>query len=297
MRYVEVNLMSTPVGSGTRSFIIVEERGRRARLLYVPMLRAFWLDARLLKGTRDLPTRGLAARIRRVRRERNLLNLSYSGPAVRLALELLREGQAPSPEEESDDALWGAREVDDETSTEPNEGDDNMDDLNKALDPSAPASPAAAGQPAQPAKAAAPKPVAKAAAPTKGKKPAKAAPASKGAAAVADPRISGRPVPSPNAAAAAPAAKNGKAAAPAKEKKVKAGGRAKWAGTEKIKVLAKENPSREGSRLHKLFSELRDGMTVKEAQAKMKSKHSVDEGVTVAMLRHMQSWEKVRVSA
>jgi hypothetical protein len=63
-----------------------------------------------------------------------------------------------------------------------------------------------------------------------------------------------------------------------------------------VKLLTKENPSRDGSRLHKLFSELRDGMTVSEAEAKMKTKHGVEEGITIAMLRHMVTWGKIAVA-
>lgn len=297
MRHVTAQLSESPVGSGTRCFLILEERGRRVRLLYVPFLRAFWAEARNLVISKDLGTRGLASRIRANRRERNLLNLSYSGPAVRYALEQLRGAAKPAPEEVEDDALWGAREVDDELN--PNEGDASMDTNTPATGTAATATPAAATTPVQtnatpePKKKAKP---AKAAAAPKGKAPA-AKPTS--AAATADVSITGKPNPATNGAAAAGDGKKAagkKAAKPAAAKKPSAGS-SKWTGTETIVTKSKENPSRPGSRLHKLYSELQDGMTVTKVQEVMRRKHSVEESVTSAMLRHMVGWGKVEVRA
>lgn len=121
---INANLAFSPAGSGFRNFIAVregklkkvvstrtgeplhqlEEREPCTLLLYMPMLRAFWVPTRELIGCKEESgVRGLAAHIRKNRAERNRLGLRYSGSVVKEVLELLRGKNKRTAEEIADD--------------------------------------------------------------------------------------------------------------------------------------------------------------------------------------------------
>lgn len=287
-RYVRLYVAhATAVGMGYREVVIFERRGRRYRLLDPYYCRAFWLPAYavLLPGRvqAELPLHGLAARIRRNRRDRSQMNMPFSAPATRQVLEMLRGGNRPTTEEQQDDAV-NDRDVDDEADTAEN-GDEAMRLDDDTAQPGA-------GEAAQGAEAGA---ATSAPAETgKGKRAAKAKTAkakTKGAAGAsvqADPRISGKPI--TNGSTAGQAAKGkGKAAA-----KAKAAPKARAEGTkaaanktgygvateESVITLNTQENTFKGVR-GTLFGLMRTGMTVGQY-----TKAAEKKGITALVARH-----------
>lgn len=98
IRHIDAYLQDSRAGSGQRQFLVLEERGQRTRLFYVPMLQVFWVKTRDLRNSKELTLKGVSARIRKARAERRRRNKlgktsghTWAVNATREALVMLRE--------------------------------------------------------------------------------------------------------------------------------------------------------------------------------------------------------------
>lgn len=108
LRHIDAYLQDSRAGSGRRQFVVMEERGKRTRLFYVPFCQAFWVATHDLSRVKELTLNGLSKRIRNNRADRRRYrklgkNITWSVNATREVLRRLAEGRALSAAEKADD--------------------------------------------------------------------------------------------------------------------------------------------------------------------------------------------------
>lgn len=246
--HANIYLTFTPVGSGWRHYLVLRTAKKAdvastlalrlrvrneecALLLYVPTLRAIWVPVREIKRVEIDDLRGVSTRMRKIRAERNASGLRYSGSVVKEALELLRVGRPTAAEIADDEREAIDVDLPDDTEVEANVNPETETEITMDANSNVNgAATTATAATATPAKA-------KKTAPKK-----------------------------------APAKATGKKAAAAPKAKAAGGkktGFTRVDGTQKITVLAKENPYRKDTALNKRFGYLSTGMTVDDVIAKV----------------------------